>query len=137
MLEKADPPRRIDRTPLDLAKARAADAGGSPQKAYDMLLKAMGGAPTEALNDALLSYGEKLGHDREQIAADVRKLLDSKATPAKDFSLPRYGDEKRYSLADFRGKVVLLSFWYPMCGPCRGGSLTCNGHSTNSPRRNL
>ena len=24
------------------------------------------------------------------------------------------------SLADFKGKIVLLTYWFPGCGPCRG-----------------
>ena len=98
----------------------AAGAVGNTQKAYDGLLQVMGGTPTDAVHDALLDYGARLGRGRDQVAADVRKLLESKATPAKDFSLPRYGDEKKLALADYHGKIVLLNFWYPFCGPCRG-----------------
>ena len=120
LLEKTASPRFLDLTPLHLAKAGAAGAFGDTQKAYDGLLRVMGGTPTDAVRDALLDYGARVGRDRDQVTADVRRLLESKATPANEFSLPRYGDEKKLSLADYRGKIVLLNFWYAFCGPCRG-----------------
>jgi thiol-disulfide isomerase/thioredoxin len=52
--------------------------------------------------------------------ADLWQLREAAAKPAAAFTLPDYPDRKNVSLADYRGKVVLLNFWYPSCGPCRG-----------------
>jgi thiol-disulfide isomerase/thioredoxin len=38
---------------------------------------------------------------------------------APPFNLQQYGSAGTVSLAKLRGKVVLLTFWFPGCGPCR------------------
>lgn len=40
------------------------------------------------------------------------------AKPAVDFTLPDL-DGNLISLKDFTGKVVLVNFWFPACGPCQ------------------
>jgi cytochrome oxidase Cu insertion factor (SCO1/SenC/PrrC family) len=35
------------------------------------------------------------------------------ATPASPFAFPSLRDGKPVQLADFRGRVVLVAFWYP------------------------
>ncbi|WP_262502372.1 TlpA family protein disulfide reductase [Pedobacter steynii] len=39
------------------------------------------------------------------------------ATP---FTLKRYLTPGNTSITDYKGKVVLLTYWFPGCGPCRG-----------------
>ena len=120
LLDATPSPRYIDLNPMHVLKAEAMDAAGNPQQAYDALVKLMGDKPTDTLQSAMRTYGAKLGKNTAQVADDVRALLEQGAKPATDFSLARYGDEKKVSIADYRGKVVLLNFWYPFCGPCRG-----------------
>ena len=55
-----------------------------------------------------------------QIEADVWALRDAAAKPAPPFDLGLYTAERKLSLADLRGKVVFVTFWFPGCGPCRG-----------------
>jgi thiol-disulfide isomerase/thioredoxin len=120
VLDSVKLPRLQNASPYYLAKAAAQDAAGDPQKAYETLLGQMGQSPADGLKAALVKAGAKLNKSESQVTGDLWALLESKAKPAAELNTTRFGDEKQVSLADYRGKVVLLNFWYPFCGPCRG-----------------
>jgi thiol-disulfide isomerase/thioredoxin len=120
LLGKVTPPRYLEVSDYYLLKAEATDHAGESQKAYDELSQRTAMAPTDALRGALEKYGAKLKKTPAQVEGDLWISVDAQAKPTKDFTLARYGDEKNVSLSDYRGKAVLINFWYPFCGPCRG-----------------
>ena len=120
-LESVKPlPGYRDQTPLAIARAAALQAAGDAPAAYTALSAASAKTPTDALLAALAATGLALDKTPAAIDADLWQLREAAAKPAAPFTLPDYPDRKNVSLADYRGKVVLLNFWYPSCGPCRG-----------------
>ena len=119
LLEKIKNPRSLRTVnPLDILMAKALDGTGQTAVAYQKLLDGAITRPNIKLLAEMKALGKKLGKDKNQIEADLQAKITAQTKPIKDFSLARFDGDKKVSLADYRGKVVLLNFWYPMCGPC-------------------
>jgi thiol-disulfide isomerase/thioredoxin len=100
-------------------KAQVMIKAGQLQGAYASLLKQQASWPEDATRAALESAGKQLKKTADQVRADFKHALDANAKVAPPFNLQQYGSAGTVSLAKLRGKVVLLTFWFPGCGPCR------------------
>jgi len=107
---------------LILLRAELADATGNTLSAYNKLVNYYAGNPADNIREALDKYTAKLGKCSECLFTDIWKIRDSLAVPATpvSFELEQYFKQGKASLAEFKGKVILLTYWFPGCGPCRG-----------------
>jgi len=105
---------------LDLARAQALAGQGKVDTAYANLLKEFAATPSDEVQAALNTYGQKLGKTEEQVEASIAEERTNAAKPGLPFTLTDYATGKPVSLSDYKGRVVLVNFWYPKCGPCRG-----------------
>jgi thiol-disulfide isomerase/thioredoxin len=106
---------------LALLKAQADEVSGNTNAAYDSLIVFFSKTPEVALRAAITNYGAKLGKSAAGVDADIWKRIDAVSQLATPFTgLKRYLTPGEASLADYKGKVVLLTYWFPGCGPCRG-----------------
>ncbi|UNY98568.1 redoxin domain-containing protein [Zhouia spongiae] len=103
-----------------LLKAKALNASEKTDKAYEVLMTAYAKSPETEIGEALHRYGTKLHKNKKTVENDIWAVRDAATEPATDFSLKQYFKPGKASLADFRGKVILLTYWFPGCGPCRG-----------------
>ena len=105
---------------IALLKAKAMDATGSTVAAFDSLAVFYAKEPSDEVRSMMTKYAAKLGKNAAWVNDDVqhRRMADAQEAPA--FDLYAYQTGQTVSLKDYRGKVVLLTFWFPGCGPCRG-----------------
>lgn len=109
----------LDHTPVELAFAEAQAGAGNIQQAFDTLATAWIKVPNPELKAGLLKYGSQLGKSAEQVNDALWQRWIADAKEMKPFELKNAVDGKEVKLSDFRGKVILVSFWFPLCGPCR------------------
>jgi len=100
-------------------KAQALSAAGDNQKAYETLLDWTVLQPLTDNVSTLKSYGKKVGRSDTQVESDLASARTAQSKPFPLTELRDFATSKPVSLSDYRGKVVLVSFWYPNCGPCR------------------
>jgi len=103
-----------------LLKSKAMSATGKTQKAYDNILASYAKEPTESLNKELLIFGSKLGKKDNDVQKDIWYMRDTASRQAPVFNMETYLTKGWASLNDYKGKVVLITYWFPGCGPCRG-----------------
>ena len=120
LLQDTTIPRYTNANVFHETRARALDGAGQTVEAYEYLLRLAATEPTDRVWTATGSYAEKLGKDDKTMRAEIRDVLAADAEEIEDYTFERYDNGERVSLSDFKGKVVLLNFWYPFCGPCRG-----------------
>ena len=104
---------------LVLMKAEAADIAGNTNAAYDSIMTAFTKRPNLKFKEGLLAYGNKMEKDSAAVNADILKKIYAGAKEATPFTLKNYYTNKDVSLANYKGKVLLLTYWFPGCGPCR------------------
>ena len=113
LLEKTQRPSGSHGTTWTLFKAEAAAGSGHVDQAYAALLDSAVALPDARADAALLKYGTTLGKTQRDVDADIWRLRDAKAKVAPAFELPSARDGSLVKFADYRGRVVLLAFWFP------------------------
>jgi thiol-disulfide isomerase/thioredoxin len=120
LLDQVKLPRYFEYEGLPILKAEANDMAGNTSAAYDSLIAVFAKKPTVKLKAAIVGFGNKVGKDKAKVDADIWKRIDMVAQFATPFTLKNYLTPGSTSLSDYKGKVVLLTYWFPGCGPCRG-----------------
>ncbi|MBD1387190.1 redoxin domain-containing protein [Mucilaginibacter rigui] len=104
---------------IALKKAHLLEKAGYVKTAYDTLAVKFAKLPTDELYAALELYGKKIGKDKKQVDKDIQNIRNNIAVPAYPFELGLYTSNSKLNLNNLKGKVVLLTFWFPGCGPCK------------------
>jgi len=92
-------------------RAEALDNLGRKREAFDAAVKSlalMASAETKAL---LLRLAREAKITGDPMAGVWKARLEN-AKPAPEFTLPDFNG-KNLKLSDYRGKIVLLNFWFP------------------------
>ena len=113
LLEKTPRPSGSHGMTWTLLKAEAAAGSGHVDQAYAALLESAAALPDPRVDVALRKYGTTLGKTPRDVDADIWGLRDANAKVAPAFELPSAHDSSLVKLADYRGRVVLLAFWFP------------------------
>jgi tetratricopeptide (TPR) repeat protein len=113
LLDKTQRPSGNHGMTWTLLKAQAAAGAGHVDQAYATLLDTAAAVPDARVEAALATYGRELSKSPQDVDADLWRVRDTKAKVAAPFELSLSRGGAPVKLADYRGKVVLLAFWFP------------------------
>jgi tetratricopeptide (TPR) repeat protein len=113
LLDKTQRPSGNHGMTWTLLKAKAAAGAGHLDQAYATLLDTSAAVPDARVEAALATYGRELSKSPQDVDADLWRMRDTKAKAAAPFELASSRGGAPVKLADYRGKVVLLAFWFP------------------------
>lgn len=119
LIKKMKPQRGSAGLMITSLSFEAIAANGNTQAAYDSVLTTTAQSPTPIYLNILNQYGERLNKSKDAIDNDLKAMVKKKAVKATPFTLEQYLESGTLSLDDLKGKIVLLTYWYPGCGPCR------------------
>lgn len=100
-------------------KALAQSAKGEFEAALEALLQILKENPNPIFEQAYYRTAAAAGIEDADAENRIWEARLSEAAPFQDFTL-KDPDGNVVRLSDHRGKIVLVNFWYPSCGPCRG-----------------
>lgn len=100
-------------------KAHINNLNGQTDSAFKMVLSEYKRMPSDMGRKELIKYSAILGKDTTSLLTEIWNYWVEKSVVASNFSLKKYDSDQVLSLSDLRGKVVLLTFWFPTCSPCR------------------
>jgi thiol-disulfide isomerase/thioredoxin len=102
-----------------LKRASLQEKAGDVKSAYDSLSVQFAKLPTDRLYNAMESYGKKIGKSKKEVDKDIEMIRNGAAVPAYPFELGLYSSTDSLKLKSLKGKVILLTIWFPGCLPCR------------------
>ncbi|MFT5223089.1 MAG: thiol-disulfide isomerase/thioredoxin [Glaciecola sp.] len=108
-------PSRVNATKLHIRTITALAAEGRTTDALAAAVDAI----VEHTSPSLWTAIDAAGLDRAAITADVAARRVAESTTPAPVALPSARTGEEVTLEGRRGKVVLLNFFYPGCGPCR------------------
>ncbi|RZL62405.1 MAG: TlpA family protein disulfide reductase, partial [Pedobacter sp.] len=103
---------------LPLLKAKAM-ALLKDKDVYTTLIDQFSRNPSVLFYKELLKYRLKQNKDTTEVKSDIFKYLIKTSKNATAFKLYNYQSKDSLAFSDLKGSVVLLTYWYPQCGPCR------------------
>ncbi len=100
-------------------KASCYQLMGMPDSSYSIIFEEFSNKPKKEVYDLLNHYGSLIGKNKQEIDSEIRQFRYKDVEQAYNLVRTNLLDSNQVSLSDFKGKVILLSFWFPSCGPCR------------------